>query len=360
MSALRTADSASSSTAPRSNAPTSTAAVSTATVSIAVVTHNSAADRPGCLSSIVALDHRPLEVVLVDCGSQDHSASLASEFQAKWNGREEITVLALDPGRNLGFAGGMNLALAQSQAPFVLSLNADARPSPDYLDQLLAILERTERPGAATGRLLRPEKDGERRIDACGMRLTRNWRHLDRGSGEVDRGQLATTEEVFGATGAASLFVRKALEDVSLGEEIFDPAFHSFREDAELCFRLQERGWVVLYAPQARCEHRRFNLPMRRRQMPAAVNYHSLKNRYLLRLYHQSPGNFLRTLPATLFRDLQALVYVILFERSSLPAYGWLWRQRKRILERRRWIQRRRSAPRANLERWFRHQGLPL
>ena len=44
--------------------------------------------------------------------------------------------------------------------------------------------------------------------------------------------------------------------------------------------------------------------------MPAAVNLHSLKNRYLLRIYHQTAGNLLRTFFPTLARDLAALGWV--------------------------------------------------
>ena len=151
-------------------------------------------------------------------------------------------------------------------------------------------------------------------------------------------------EQVFGATGAASLFRREALDDVAVDGEVFDPRFHSFREDAELCFRLRERGWEVLYEPAAVAEHRRFNLPERRSAMPAFVNFHSLKNRYLLRLYHQTGGNFVRTFFPTLVRDLAALGYVLLRERSSLAAYAWLWRHRRELLRRRRIIQGRRTS----------------
>ena len=204
-----------------------------------------------------------------------------------------------------------------------------------------------------TGKLVRPS--GE--LDACGMRLTSNWRHLDRGSGEPDRGQYSIPERVFGATGAASLFRREALDDAAVDGEIFDPRFHSFREDAELCFRLRERGWEVLYEPAAVCEHRRFNLPDRRSGMPAMVNRHSLKNRYLLRLYHQTGGNLVRTLAPTLARDLGALAYVLLRERSSLTAYSWLWQNRRDILRRRRIIQGRKKV---NVDPWFRVSGIPV
>jgi GT2 family glycosyltransferase len=331
-------------------------------VAVCIVTHNSAADLAGCFESIAALSHRPLEVVVVDCASGDGSLEAA-----RAHAPAGIPFQAVGLAENLGFAGGMNVAMARTRAPWVLTLNADARPAPDYVDRLLdrAQAQSQVRVGAVTGRLVRPlspdQPDGEpRRLDACGMILTRNWRHLDRGSGEVDRGQWSTPDRVFGATGAASLFRRAALDDAAVEGEIFDPRFHSFREDAELCFRLRERGWEVAYEPAAVCEHRRFNLPERRSAMPAAVNLHSLKNRYLLRIYHQTAGNLARTFFPTLARDLAALGWVLLRERSSLAAYAWLWRNRLEIVRRRRLILGRRTVPPSAIDRWFNSPGESL
>lgn len=327
-------------------------------VAVCIVTHNAASDLPGCLEAVERLEHRPLEIVVADCASADGSLDVARRHAPPG-----LPFQALDLGENRGFTGGMNAALAASRSPWVLALNADARPASDYLTRLLARADAHPglRVGALIGRLLRPAAaDGSRLLDACGMRLTRTWRHLDRGSGEPDRGQYQAPERVFGASGAAALYRREALDDAAVDGEIFDTRFHSFREDAELCFRLRERGWEILYEPAAVAEHRRFNLPERRSAMPAAVNYHSLKNRYLLRLYHQTAGNFLRTLLPTLIRDLMAIGWVLLGERTSLPAYSWLWRHRREILRRRRAIQARRTVPPAALDRWFSTEGEPL
>lgn len=326
-------------------------------VTVCIVTHNDAGDLPGCLESVAALSHRPLEVIVVDCGSVDGSAEAARRHPPA-----DLPFQVVELGENRGFAGGMNAAFARTAAPWVLTLNADARPGPEYVTRLL---ERADahpglQVGAVTGRLVRPAVDGQlRRLDACGMILTPNWRHLDRGSGEVDRGQHGRAERVFGGTGAATLFRRAALDDVAIEGEIFDSWFHSFREDAELCFRLRERGWEVLYEPAAVAEHRRFNLPERRSAMPAIVNLNSLRNRYLLRIYHQTGGNFVRTLVPTLARDVAALGWVLLRERSSLPAYAWLWKNRREAFRRRRLIQARRTASPAEVERWFSVEGLP-
>ncbi len=327
----------------------------TTTTAVCIVTYDSAGDLPGCFAALAGQDVRDVEVVMVDCASSDASVEVA---RAAPLGDLPRTVVPL--AENRGFAGGMNEACRHTSAPYLLSLNADARPRPDFLRRLLARAETADRIGAVTPRLVRPTVDGVTRLDACGMYLVPTWRHLDRGSGEVDRGQYGEPQKVFGATGAAALYRRAALDDVALDGEIFAEDFHSFREDAELSFRLQERGWEVIYEPSAVAEHRRRVLPERRRDLPAAVNYHSLKNRYLLRAYHQTPRNFWRSLAPALLRDLGALAYVLMFERSSLPAYAWLWRHRREIRARRRQIFERRMVGAAAVEAWFSRRFLPL
>ncbi len=322
---------------------------------VVIVTHDSAPELPDCLAAVGALAHRPLEVVVVDNASRDGSAEAARRLAPP---ALPCRIEAL--AENRGWAGGMNHALACTEAPWILALNPDARPAPDYLERLFARLEGAGgRPVAAlTGRLLRPGQPA--RLDACGMRLTPGWRHLDRGSEQLDRGQWPRAERVFGASGAASLFRRAALEDAAVDGCAFAPEFHSFREDAELAFRLRERGWEVVYEPEARAVHRRSNTPRRRRLMSPEVNFHSLKNRYLLRAYHQTVPNALLTLPWALARDLAALLWVLARERSSLAAYGWLWRHRREIATRRRALRQRRTVPAWALERWFWRRGAPL
>lgn len=331
-------------------------------VSVAIVTHDSAADLPACLAAIGALDHRPLELVVVDCASRDESVAVARQHAPG-----DLPTIVAPLGENRGFAGGMNAALALATGEWVLTLNADALPRPDFVSRLLDVPHAGEGQdgpsasiGAVTGRLVRPACGSERpRLDACGMRLVPTWRHLDRGSGELDSGQLDRRTRVFGATGAASLWRREALDDVAVDGEIFDPRFHSYREDAELCFRLRERGWEVVYEPRAIAEHRRHNLPTRRAQMAAAINRHSLKNRYLLRLYHQTPLNLVTTALPALLRDALALAYVLVKERESLDAYAWLWRNRSDLWQRRKSIQARRTVGALALEGWFWRSALP-
>jgi hypothetical protein len=72
--------------------------------------------------------------------------------------------------------------------------------------------------------------------------------------------------------------------------------------------------------------------------MSPLVNFHSVKNRFLLRINNQSAADFAATLVPTLARDAVVLGACLTIERSSLPAFTWLWRNRKRLRAKRREI----------------------
>ncbi len=142
----------------------SASATGGALVAVCIVTHESAADLPGCLAAVAALEHRPLELVIADCASGDGSLD-----RARRQAPAGIPLRAIALAENRGFAGGMNAALAATRAPFALTLNADARPAPDYVTRLLARMEDGPRTGAVTGRLVRLDRDGDRRCrPRCG------------------------------------------------------------------------------------------------------------------------------------------------------------------------------------------------
>jgi hypothetical protein len=106
--------------------------------------------------------------------------------------------------------------------------------------------------------------------------------------------------------------------------------------------------------PDATAHHVRRVTPDRRRQLPPEINMHSLKNRFLLRLKNEGAYLALRNAPFEIARDVVAIGAALTIERTSLPAFGWLWRNRRRILAKRRAIQSRRRVSDRDLARWFR------
>ena len=303
-------------------------------VSIVIVSHGDAADLPRSIESALAQRGVSTETVVVDNASADGSPEIARGYAPR------LRLIALPS--NVGFAAAMNAGIGATSGRYVLALNPDCRLEPDFCAVLAGRLDRSPEVGSASGRIYRAQ--GERLeptalLDSTGIYFTASGRHFDRGSQETGDGRYLSEELVFGASGAAGFYRRAALESVRISTGFFDSDFFLYREDADLAWRLQKLGWKCLYVPGAVAYHRRRNLPSRRGRMPPAVNRHSVKNRFLLRINNQSPAEFFATLVPTLARDLVVVGACLTVERSSLPAFGWLWRNRKRLWAKRREIQ---------------------
>lgn len=304
-------------------------------VSIIVVSKEDAADLPVSVGSALAQAGVACETLVVDNASADASREVARGLSPK------VRVLALP--ENTGFAAAMNTGIEASTGRYVLALNPDCRLEPDFASILTRRLDAPDAAevGSASGRLLRGDGPGltpSARLDSAGIYFTASGRHFDRGAGEEAAGRFESEEEIVGPSGAAGFYRRAALESARISTGYFDADFFLYREDADLAWRLRSLGWRSLYVPSARAFHRRRNLPERRKQMTALANLHSVKNRFLLRINNQTAGELVRTLVPTLARDLVVVGACLTVERSSLPAFGWLWKNRGRLRAKRREI----------------------
>ncbi len=325
---------------------------------VVVVTHNHGDVLDACLASVAAQEAPPMAVVVVDNASTDGSAGVA----ASWSKRLDLELLRSTG--NIGFSAAVNRALRACSSPWVLLLNPDcALQRPCVARLLAAVGERPDgdRIGSATGKLLRargPELAATAVIDAAGMVVTPSGRHFDRGAGRQDDGSYDRGAWVFGGTAAATLYRRRALEDVAFPDgQVLAESFFAYREDAELAWRLQWRGWRCLYVPTAVAAHERGLQPERGRRQAAAINAHSVKNRFLLRLHCADLSWHLFGFPWWLGRDLVVIAACLAVERSSLPALREVWRLRRDALSRRRFILERRTVPSRQVRRWFRKRG---
>jgi len=117
---------------------------------VVVVNYNGAHLLPPCLEGLRRQDlpAGTFETVVVDNASRDGSLELLSrDFP-------EVRVIASPV--NTGFAGGNNLALRTVSTPYVVLLNNDAVPEPDWLRNLLAPFQAAgaERLGVVTGKVV--------------------------------------------------------------------------------------------------------------------------------------------------------------------------------------------------------------
>ena len=306
--------------------------------SVVLVTWNSAPYLPRCLAGIAQQSWPDVELIRVDNASTDGSA-------------DQATIRNRD---NRGFAAAVNQGIAAARGEFVLLCNPDAFLEPDYIEKIIRALDETgESFGMATGKLL--SADDRNIVDSKGIRMTRTGRHFDIDQGLRDTAQPRNrATEVFGVSGAAAVYRMSFLKDVAIDDQPFDEDFFTYREDADIAWRGRLFGWRALYVPAAVAYHVRTVTPAKRRQLSPTINMHGVKNRFLLRLKNEGLYLALRNAPFELLRDLIAIAATLTIERTSLPAFSWIWRNRKRVLAKRRAIQSRRRVSDRELARWFR------
>jgi GT2 family glycosyltransferase len=309
-------------------------------VSVNLVTFNSAAHIAACIESLQRQTLTDFRIRILDNASRDGTLEAVRSVDAE---------LFTSPV-NTGFARAHNTLIRDFESEYVLVLNPDTVLRPDFIEQLVRALDARPDAASASGKLLR--MDGVT-IDSTGITMLRNQRHLDRGADEPDLGQYDRPEDIFGASGAAAMYRRSALEDSRLSEEYFDEDFFAYREDADLAWRLRLLGWNSIYVPSAVARHERRVTPERRSQLPGFINYHSVKNRFLLRLNNMTPSLYKRDFWRITARDAMVVSYVMLREWSSAPALAYVVRHLPRLLRKRRLIQSKVRISAEELARWF-------
>ncbi|GMR22926.1 MAG: glycosyltransferase family 2 protein [Acidobacteriota bacterium] len=320
-------------------------------VSVVVVTYDSETDIADCLDSIGRQSYTPLETLVIDNDSSDGTKDVVRSSSTPFR--------FIENDSNRGFAAAHNQGIRLTRGELYLAVNPDVAMTERFIEELVNDMEAAPTVGAVTGKLLRPAGEpGPRLIDTTGIYMTPSLRHLDRGSGEPDLGQYERAQFVFGASGAAALYRRRMLEDVAVDGEYFDEDFFAYREDADLAWRAQLFGWRTLYVPRALATHKRRVLPERRRNLPAVINMHSVKNRFLLRLKNQTLLELVVLFLPALVRDAQVIVYVVLFERSSVPGLLFVARNIRRVWSKRRQIMKRRRTPARTMLRWFSYKPI--
>ncbi|MGH0034805.1 MAG: hypothetical protein ACQGVK_07225 [Myxococcota bacterium] len=318
---------------------------------VAVVHHRSYGDLRRCLESVAALEPAPRQVYVLDADGDPAEARAVGEAWPE---------VVLEAAPNVGYAAGANRALAQlaAAAPEVehlLLLNPDVVLAPAFARCMLDALATRPHVALACGRLTRPDAPV---LDSTGIVMPRNRRPRDRGAGEPDHGQFGSTEEVWGASGAALWIRLAAARDLSVEGEVFDEDFFVYHEDTDLSWRAHLLGWSVLYVADAAAVHGRTWRADRRFAMAESVRRHSFKNHYLEMIKNERGARFWLDLPVILLWEGLRLGFALLRDRAVLPAYAQAWRLRGRAFAKRRVIQARAARRRRSGESPW--QGPPL
>jgi GT2 family glycosyltransferase len=197
---------------------------------------------PVCFTALENQTFQDFELILLNNGS-DGVISVNSGLHFP---QSKLTIL--NSATNLGFAGGNNLAARQAKGQYIVLLNADAFPEPDWLENIYQACMDHPHHFFASGLIKANDPqtlDGEWNVyHATGLAWRKN---------HAQPLTKATTEpkEVLSACAAAGVYPREAFEAV----EGFDEDFFAYMEDIDMDFRMQLLGYRCLYLPQAVVRH---------------------------------------------------------------------------------------------------------
>jgi GT2 family glycosyltransferase len=286
---------------------------------------------PACLDSLLAQTQKA-RILVVENGSTDGSLDfLHSNYP-------QIDLVVNT--RNLGFAGGVNSGIKRATelgAKYVALFNNDAVADKNWLKELIQALDNHTEAGSATCKLLSADK---KHIDSTGDFYTTWGLPYPRGRGEPASDKYDTETEVFGASGGASLYRVKMLQEIGL----FDEDFFAYYEDVDLSFRAQLAGWKVIYVPEAEAYHQQ---GVTSGKIKGFTTYQTFKNYPMLLIknvpFRLLPGVFIR------FEIAYSAIFISSIQQGRMwPALKGFLRSQvllpKKLWERQR-IQERRKVP---------------
>jgi N-acetylglucosaminyl-diphospho-decaprenol L-rhamnosyltransferase len=252
------------------------------------------------------------EVLVLDNASEDGSAEAVRKMRGgSGRGAEEppilgrdVRLIALD--RRAGKAANDSRLLQEARGEYCLLLNEDSELQQGAVAALIGALRSDRHAAAAGAQLLSP--DG--REVPCAWRLPgvatalAGAVFLHRGF-TVESGGTAT-RPVGWVQSSAMLVRRQAAEQVGG----FDPDFFVYSDETDLCKRLADAGWRILYVPSARAIHHDQMAQDARGAERRIVEYHRGRDRYLRKHLGPAAAALLRPLLAWpyLLRALAALV----------------------------------------------------
>jgi GT2 family glycosyltransferase len=276
------------------------------------------------VEAVLASSGVEVEVVLVDNGC-------TTDAVERLRGRDRVYVL--DPGKNTGFAGGCNLGARHASGEYLAFINGDAVVAPRALAALVRSLADST-VGLASGSL-RLYDDPEL------MNSAGNPVHYTGLSWAGGLGEPATVygqeREIASATGAATAV--RADRFAELGgfcEELF-----AYCEDTELSLRVWQRGWRVVYVPDAVVRHR-YEFSRNERKF-----YLLERNRLFVLATLFERRTLVLVAPAVLALEL-AIFAVALRQgwvRHKVAGWAWLWSHRHDVARRRAAVQATRRVP---------------
>ncbi len=315
---------------------------------------------PRSFTSMINQTYQNIEVIAVINGNDD-------------NGKEYIqenfpSVTIIDPGENLRFVKGHNLVFAQSDADLFQLVNQDLFLAPNYVEEMVKVMESDETIGAVNGKIFQYNFDTDENLellDTTGISISKSGGARSRGQHQADNGQFDSQLDLISVDGAACMYRKSALESVKYHREdgtveYFDVDFEMYWEDVDLGWRMVNAGWKCKFVPSALGYHGRtaaaspggykkvFAFIRHHRAIPQWIREFNYKNHIFL---------FIKNSPKWYWqffvREISYQFFVLILETSTLKILPRFFAELPKMFTKRNYIARHRKIEIVDLEKLF-------
>lgn len=195
----------------------------------------------------------PYEIIVVDNNSEDGIEQMMKEQFPK--------IKLIVSKKNLGMGGGNNLGIKEASGRYILIMNPDIYVFPNSIETLYNYIKDKEKVGLVSPRLLNPDKTLQHTCYRWHKKLTPLFRRTFIGNLNFAQKQLAdflmkdfdhlSVREVDWCQGSCCLIPKKVFDQVGL----FDERFFMYFEDTDLCRRIWQAGFKVVYHGETEVIH---------------------------------------------------------------------------------------------------------
>lgn len=209
------------------------------TISVLIVYYKSIDLLLRCLHSIKVSNEVPAKIIVVDNFSGDNAKALVlGKFKdVQW----------YESGFNSGFGRANNMAALYSNADYLLILNSDVLLANTTIKNCFEFLEENSNVGVLGCKLL--NEDGSHQKSTYSVAGFRKM--LDQNLA-INKLWPMKGEPVEAVMGSFMLIPRKVFEEVGG----FDPDFFMYAEELDLCHRIAQKGYKILYFEGATAVHK--------------------------------------------------------------------------------------------------------
>lgn len=228
-------------------------------VSIIIVSYNGLQYLKDCLRTISHVSYPELEVIVVDNNSSDSSVEFIK------NQYPNFKIVQLD--KNYGFARANNMGTQHALGKYFLFLNNDTLVTPNFVLELVQVMEGDPQIGICQSLLLKPNEE----VDSSGDFID------SLGVSYSSKEKINSARNILSAKGASMLMKKEVFEKL----DGFDEEFFVSFEDVDLGWRTWIINYRVVVVPSSVVHHiggQTIN------KMKQEIAFHGLKNQLSMKI----------------------------------------------------------------------------